>query len=98
VVLEGNLVGDQGQMDEDVDQVYGMHYTWMLWHNLLHTDLQGYCSFHNPSLVVVVAVAVAAVHSHHHQHQLDNLQASLAHKDSVVLYHFAVYLAHPQQN
>jgi hypothetical protein len=85
--------------DVDVDLVYGMHCTWMPWHNLPHTDLQGYCSFHNPFLVVeveVVVVVVVGVHSQFQCHQLDNLPASLTHKDSdaveVVLYHFAMHL------
>jgi len=61
VAAEGILAGDQGQTGEDADLVYGMHCTWMPWHNLPHTDLQGYCSFHNPFLVVVVVVVVVVV-------------------------------------
>jgi hypothetical protein len=95
-VVGGNLAGDQGQTDGGVDLVYGMHCTWMPWHNLPHTDLQGYCSFHTPFLVVVVVVVGVGAHSQFQWHQLGNLPASLTHKDSdvveVVLYHSEVCL------
>jgi len=46
--------------------------------------------------VEVVVVVVVGVHSQFQCHQLDNLPASLTHKDSdaveVVLYHFAMHL------